>query len=309
VNLRNQSGGTLANRSRTSSQSSEIDSLVEAISSDPMRVRNRKASKTARKSSTATQQPGSPPTAGTYDVMDSRFPIRSLKVDEFNVDKPIAEPHIKPIPTPQPGASISAVDSESSTPGPALFSKLRILVVEDDHVNRAILVKRLALDGHAVIPTTNGQEGVDAVERDGEFDCVLMDIQMPVLNGFDAAKTIRSMESSRASNSSSSGGKTPITGLRQSIRLNGRLPIFAVSASLLERQREEMMAFGMDGWILKPIEFKRLRTILRGIVDPKQRKKDLYTPGYDWESGGWLADRVSGPGSGSRSGLGFGGSP
>ncbi len=135
---------------------------------------------------------------------------------------------------------------------------------------------------------------------------------MPVLNGFDAAKTIRSMESSRASSSSSSGGKTPITGVRQSIRLNGRLPIFAVSASLLERQREEMMAFGMDGWILKPIEFKRLRTILRGIVDPKQRKKDLYTPGYDWESGGWLADRVSsiaGPGSGSRSGLGFGGSP
>lgn len=49
--------------------------------------------------------------------------------------------------------------------------------MQDDHVNRSILVKRLALDGHTVIPTTNGQEGVDAVQRDSEFDCVLMDIQ------------------------------------------------------------------------------------------------------------------------------------
>lgn len=112
---------------------------------------------------------------------------------------------------------------------------------------------------------------------------------MPVLNGFDAAKKIRSMEADIANRVSF---PKSVVGVRQSIRLNGRLPIFAVSASLLERQRQEMMNFGMDGWILKPIEFKRLRTILRGIVDPKQRKKDVYTPGYDWESGGWLADPV-----------------
>ncbi|KLO05580.1 hypothetical protein SCHPADRAFT_946794 [Schizopora paradoxa] len=284
VDLKVPSSGKLTSRSRTSSKSSEIDSLVEAISSDPMKVKHRKHSKAVARSTSMTQSPPE----GSYDVADSRFPIRSVKVDEFDVDKTIFEPHFKSISTPQPSASISAVDSESSTSGTALFSKLRILVVEDDHVNRAILVKRLALDGHSVIPTTNGQEGVDAVQRDSEFDCVLMDIQMPVLNGFDAAKKIRSMEASNAG-----GTSKPHVGFRQSIRLNGRLPIFAVSASLLERQREEMMDYGMDGWILKPIEFKRLRTILRGIVDPKQRKKDVYAPGYDWESGGWLADPVS----------------
>lgn len=133
LDLKTPPGGTMTGRSRTSSQSSEIDSLVEAISSDPMKVRHRKPSRAVAKPSSMTQRSSSSPTGGTggtYDVVDSRFPIRSLKVDEFNVDKTIVEPHIKLISTPQPSASISAVDSESSTSGPTLNSKLRILVVE-----------------------------------------------------------------------------------------------------------------------------------------------------------------------------------
>ncbi len=75
---------------------------------------------------------------------------------------------------------------------------------------------------------------------------------------------------------------------RLSKQLNGRIPIFAVSASLLEKQRADMLALGMDGWILKPIDFKRLRRILSGILDPIQRSQDIYTPGCSWEAGGWL---------------------
>lgn len=105
---------------------------------------------------------------------------------------------------------------------------------------------------------------------------------MPILNGFDAAKAIRTLEKESPSLSNASE--------RTSRSLNGRIPIFAVSASLLERQREEMISFGMDGWILKPIEFKRLRDILTGILDPTQRDKDVYRAGY-WEIGGWLEER------------------
>lgn len=73
-----------------------------------------------------------------------------------------------------------------------------------------------------------------------------------------------------------------------SLALNGRIPIFAVSASLAESQREEMIDFGMDGWILKPIDYKRMNVLIRGITDLQQRKADLYETGCEWEAGGWL---------------------
>ncbi|KAI0073479.1 hypothetical protein K474DRAFT_1603252 [Panus rudis PR-1116 ss-1] len=155
--------------------------------------------------------------------------------------------------------------------------QLRILIVEDNDINRTILAKRLTLDGHAVVNTTNGQEGLEMVQSDRDFDCVLMDIQMPIINGYEATERIRALEQSH---------KLPLQ--RHSQRLNGRLPIFAVSASLFEEHRDEMYKLGIDGWILKPIDFKRLRVILKGVTDLSQRERDVYRPGCNWESGGWL---------------------
>lgn len=111
---------------------------------------------------------------------------------------------------------------------------------------------------------------------------------MPLLNGFEAAKAIRVLEMDVSNDPT-----PPETPVRLSKKLNGRIPIFAVSASLFERQRDEMIADGIDGWILKPIDFKRLRDILKGILDPVQRASDLYSPTCNWESGGWLDDRIS----------------
>ena len=165
---------------------------------------------------------------------------------------------------------------------------------KDDLINRNILSKRLTLDGHTVVGTTNGQESVDTIEKDRDFDCILMDIQyvfllpsplsnapnspyrMPILNGFDASKAIRFLE------------HTFPPGTRRSTQLHGRIPIFAVSASLQERQRHEMVGYGMDGWILKPIDFRRLRTILDVIMNPERRDKVEYRPGCNWEAGGWF---------------------
>jgi CheY-like chemotaxis protein len=169
-------------------------------------------------------------------------------------------------------------------------------ISQDNDINRTILAKRLRLDGHTVVNTTNGQEGLNKVESDRCFDVVLMDIQyvscalilrhiltmgrMPILNGFEATQEIRKVEKASSSDSS-------LAGLRQSHKLNGRIPIFAVSASLLEHQRNELAEYGMDGWILKPIDFHRLSIILKGVTDPAQRERDIYCPG-NWECGGWL---------------------
>lgn len=106
---------------------------------------------------------------------------------------------------------------------------------------------------------------------------------MPLLNGYEATEHVRRLE------------KNFEPPHRLSNQLNGRIPTFAVSASLLEEKRQEIIGFGIDGWILKPIDFRRLRSILAGIMDPRQRQKDLYKEGRSWESGGWLLQGVALP--------------
>jgi CheY-like chemotaxis protein len=175
--------------------------------------------------------------------------------------------------------------------------------VQDDAINAKILGKRMLLDGHAVVHAANGQECVDIIRVDHEFDCILMDIQyvkpfscaswawmgspmayrMPLLNGYEATECIRGLEKDF----------DPLS--RLSHQLNGRIPTFAVSASLIEDKRQEIVDYGIDGWILKPIDFKRLRSILTGIMDPTQRQKDLYREGQSWELGGWLREGVASP--------------
>jgi CheY-like chemotaxis protein len=105
---------------------------------------------------------------------------------------------------------------------------------------------------------------------------------MPILDGYQATEHIRNLEKSTI----------PTGTPRLSSRLNGgKIPIFAVSASLREHRREELANYGVDGWILKPIDFKRLKVILRGVTDPTQRALDLYRSGCSWEAGGWLVEQ------------------
>jgi CheY-like chemotaxis protein len=83
---------------------------------------------------------------------------------------------------------------------------------------------------------------------------------MPIVDGLASTKMIRSFEKTHPGNNLS---------LRASN--NGRVPIFAVSASLVERERQTYINAGFDGWILKPIDFKRLNILLLGIVDDDTR--------------------------------------
>jgi CheY-like chemotaxis protein len=106
---------------------------------------------------------------------------------------------------------------------------------------------------------------------------------MPILNGYEATEGIRTIEKAPSMPCQASSR-------RLSHQLNGRIPVFAVSASLIEYQRAELYELGMDGWILKPIDFKRLDVILKGVTDSSQRELDTYRPGCNWELGGWFTN-------------------
>lgn len=63
-----------------------------------------------------------------------------------------------------------------------------------------------------------------------------------------------------------------------------------MSASVVEKEKEKYETVGFDGWILKPIDFKRVEVLLQGIIDDSPRKGCLYQPGK-WEQGGWFSER------------------
>jgi CheY-like chemotaxis protein len=101
-------------------------------------------------------------------------------------------------------------------------------------------------------------------------------MQMPIVDGLTSTKMIRSFEKSH-----------PTHLLSKRAARNGRIPVIAVSASLLEKERQIYIDAGFDGWILKPISFDRLKNIMLGIVDAGVRKENLYKSG-GWERGGWF---------------------
>ncbi|KAJ3903582.1 hypothetical protein F5879DRAFT_143125 [Lentinula edodes] len=261
---------------------SEVDFIVEALANSSQRSSSAHSideSRSPRKTTT-----------GLFPVADSQYPVRPIKVPEIDTQTPLTHQTSQPSPKSSNPAIQPPLNSTSETKPieykslPLLTSKaeklsLRVLIVEDNDINRLLLAKRLRMDGHVVVNTTNGQEGLDKVMSDRNFDCVLMDINMPILNGLEASERIREFEKAFPSSDVQ----------RLSLKLNGRIPIFAVSASLYEHQRSKLSDAGMDGWILKPIDFKRLATILKGVTDLAQRERDRYTPGGNWEVGGWLA--------------------
>jgi CheY-like chemotaxis protein len=126
---------------------------------------------------------------------------------------------------------------------PARLSPLRILLAEDNAVNQKVAVRMLEKEGHSVTVVANGREAVLAAERQ-TFDLILMDVQMPEMDGFDATWAIRTQED---------GGK--------------RTPIIALTAHAMAGDKERCLDAGMDGYVTKPIRVLDLMaeiTRLRG---------------------------------------------
>ncbi len=127
------------------------------------------------------------------------------------------------------------------------FTGKRILVVEDNELNREIAVEVLEESG---FKTEEAQDGSIAVEKvrasvPGYYDLVLMDIQMPVMDGYEASRAIRALEDERLA----------------------AVPIVAMTANAFEEDKQAALDAGMNGHLAKPFDVDELFEMLASVID------------------------------------------
>ena len=125
---------------------------------------------------------------------------------------------------------------------PTARRKLRVLLVEDDAVNRTVVIRVVEKRGHSVVAARNGKEALATVQDspEGQFDLILMDVQMPDMDGFETTAAMRAQEA--------------LTG--------ARVPIIAFTAYAMKNDRDRCLAAGMDGYLSKPLQIGELRKLL-----------------------------------------------
>ncbi len=135
--------------------------------------------------------------------------------------------------------------SQGVSPGGAA-KRVRILVADDQPVNRKLTMRRLEKLGFAVDVVTNGREALEAMSRTS-YDLVLMDCHMPDMDGFQATQELRRREAT-----------------------GPRTPVIALTASVTDRDREQCLAAGMDDFITKPVsEADLIRILSQWVLDKR----------------------------------------
>jgi CheY-like chemotaxis protein len=120
---------------------------------------------------------------------------------------------------------------------------LRVLLAEDNVVNQRLATRMLEKQGHFVVVTGDGVKALRALEH-GHFDLVLMDVQMPLMDGVEATAAIRKKE-----------------------RGSGQhIPIVAMTAHAMSGDRERFLASGMDGYVSKPVHSQELFAVIEGVL-------------------------------------------
>ncbi len=141
------------------------------------------------------------------------------------------------------------------------FGGLDVLLVEDNSVSRRLAFELMKKRGHRVTTASNGKEAISILSRES-FDVVLMDCQMPEMNGFEAVRIVREREKSDG----------------------GHVPIVAMTAYAMIKDRENSYAAGMDDHISKPLNVKELDEILTrwgayGVAQRKARQTAQFDEG------------------------------
>jgi CheY-like chemotaxis protein len=126
----------------------------------------------------------------------------------------------------------------SEEPGKPQTERPKVLVVEDNVVNQKVAVRLVEKMGCRVELSANGQEALSAIARD-TFDLVLMDCQMPVMDGFEATAAIRGLEGDVRS-----------------------IPVIAMTANAMQGDRERCLAAGMDDYLSKPVSYEDLKSMV-----------------------------------------------
>ncbi|MBR0312507.1 MAG: response regulator [Oscillospiraceae bacterium] len=132
---------------------------------------------------------------------------------------------------------------------PVRFAGRRLLLVDDIEMNREIATAVLEMNGFEVEEACDGTEAVEkvTVSAPGYYDAVLMDVQMPTMNGYEATRAIR------ASGSPNAG-----------------IPIIAMTANAFDEDKKAALAAGMDGHVAKPIDVARLMEVLGGVLQEEE---------------------------------------
>jgi PAS domain S-box-containing protein len=144
------------------------------------------------------------------------------------------------------GEALGAETALVPEPAPALGPcgrPLRLLLAEDNIVNQKLAMHLLTRRGHAVVVTGTGTEALAALEKE-PFDAVLMDVQMPEMDGFEATAAIRLKE----------------------VTTGGHLPIIAMTAHAMKGDRERCLEGGMDAYVAKPLQARELFEVVEGVA-------------------------------------------
>jgi len=145
-------------------------------------------------------------------------------------------------------APIEGTD-HAEAPSIAPVRGLSVLVAEDNEINALLMRSLLGRLGHHAVITTNGEEALEswlsAKSAGAAYDLVLMDIQMPQLNGIETTKRIRDLEAAQAGR---------------------RTPILALTANTLVEDRYACFESGMDGFLIKPLDREKLTEALAGLA-------------------------------------------
>jgi CheY-like chemotaxis protein len=139
--------------------------------------------------------------------------------------------------------------ARAAQPAPTIRSKsLRILLVEDNAVNQRLAIRLLEKQGHRVTASNNGREALEALMAE-RFDLILMDVQMPEMDGFEATASIR----------------------QQELATGAHIPIIAMTAHAMKGDRERCLEAGMDDYISKPIQPEELFKLIGELMSaPRQ---------------------------------------
>jgi PAS domain S-box-containing protein len=149
-------------------------------------------------------------------------------------------------------AAVSEPDLKSAAKGLAR----RFLLAEDNKINQQLAVRLLEKLGHHVVVANNGRQAVELLAKGGfkAFDAVLMDVQMPEMDGLEATTEIRLRESGS----------------------NSHIPIIAMTAHAMIGDRERCLASGMDGYVAKPISLGALMKEIDRVAPPVQRQENCF---------------------------------
>jgi CheY-like chemotaxis protein/HPt (histidine-containing phosphotransfer) domain-containing protein len=138
----------------------------------------------------------------------------------------------------------------------ASFKHCRVLVAEDNPVNQKVAFNILKKAGYSTDIVSTGRQAVDRVSNGG-FDIVLMDCQMPELDGLEATKEIRGLDSPAA-----------------------RIPIIAMTAHAMPGDRQRCMDAGMDGYVAKPVNPQDLFAVMEDLLHKHPRQQEAHEPAH-----------------------------